>query len=346
MKGLAAIGSVLSVFGPSGFNIHASRPYIDDQGAARVLVDNSGRSVVTNAPALLRYDEWKDIDRDVSKAAVERLVANGVLVSRGLTYNLGSVGVLESTFQKQSDMTGANVSLDAVTRGEEDNVAFDSNSVPVPVTHKDFRINWRHLEASRRFGSGLDTANAEQASIVVSRTLEDMLLSTTPIMVGGNQIYGYTNHPNRNTVDLAEQWNNPSTTGQDIYEDVQAMVDAARAENHYGPFVLHIPGTYQSAMDADLAPASGDTRTVRARILQIAEIEEIVVCDRLANHNVVLVQMTKSVVDLATAQDIVTINWQEMGGAVEMFRVMAIQVPRVKSDYDGKSGVVHLRPAG
>ncbi len=75
-------------------------------------------------------------------------------------------------------------------------------------------------------------------------------------------------------------------------------------------------------MDNDFAPASGDTRTVRQRLLLIEGLEEIVVCDRLAAHNVVLVQMTKSVVDLAKAQDIVTVNWQEMGGALEMFRVI------------------------
>lgn len=340
----ANIGTIASTLGGK-LGVHARRPYIDANGAVRVLVDNSGRSMVVNTPALLRYEEWRDIDRDVAKVAVERLIANGVLVSRGLTYNLGSPGITESVFQKSSDMTGANVSMDAVTRGEEDTIAFDNKTVPVPVTHKDFRINWRPLEVSRTLGTALDTANAELASIVVSRTLEDMLLSTTAIVVAGNAIYGYCNHPDRNTVDLAEMWDNVATTGQDIFEDVQAMVSAARADNHHGPYVLHVPGSYQAALDNDFAPASGDIRTVRARLLMIEGLEEIVVCDRLAAHNVVLVQMTKSVVDLAKAQDIVTINWQEMGGAVEMFRVMAIQVPRVKSDYDGRSGVVHLRPA-
>jgi hypothetical protein len=344
MHPIANIGTIAAALG-GNLAVHSRRPYIDDKGTVRVLVDNSGRSVVVNTPALLRYDEWKDIDRDVAKVAVERLVANGVLISRGLTYNLGSPGITESVFQKSSDMTGANISMDAATRGEEDTPAFDQASVPVPVIHKDFRLNSRPLQVSRLLGSGLDTMAAEGASMSVARSLEDMLLSTTAIVVGGNTIYGYINHPNRNTIDLAEMWDNVATTGLDIFEDVQAMVSAARADNHFGPYVLHIPGSYQAAMDNDFAPGSGDTRTVRQRLLLIEGLEEIVVCDRLAAHNVVLVQMTKSVVDLAKAQDIVTVNWQEMGGALEMFRVYAIQAPRVKSDYDGRSGIVHLRPA-
>ncbi len=90
------------------------------------------------------------------------------------------------------------------------------------MIHKDFRLNSRPLQVSRLLGSGLDTMAAEGASMSVARSLEDMLLSTTAIVVGGNTIYGYINHPNRNTIDLAEMWDNVATTGQDIFEDVQA----------------------------------------------------------------------------------------------------------------------------
>jgi len=61
---------------------------------------------------------------------------------------------------------------------------------------------------------------------------------------------------------------------------------------------------------------------------------------------VILVQLVRDVVDLAKAQGVTTVSWQAMGGMIEKFKVMGVQVPRIKSTFDGESGVVHLRPAG
>lgn len=327
-----------------------SRPFLGRDGHSYVLVQNEAgeygkQRLQTNAPALLRYDEWKDIDRAVIEAATQRMIGIDDLRSRGLTHNLGSIGQTISMWQVQSEMTEANISMSALTRGEKDTPSFDTKQVPVPIVHKEFHVELRRLVASRTFGEGLDVTGPAMAGRMVAERTERMLFLGAGIQVDGATIYGYLTHPNRNTVDLAENWDVGATTGADILDDVQQMRAAARADRMYGPFVIYIPATYETKMDEDYNPATSDTRTIRQRILALEAISDIRVADFLTDDNVVMVQLTRDVVDLAIAQDITTVQWQVMGGMGEEFKVMAVWVPRLKADYDGRSGIVHLRPA-
>jgi hypothetical protein len=108
-----------------------------------------------------------------------------------------------------------------------------------------------------------------------------MLFSGSPIKVGGGTIFGYLNHPDRNTVDMATPWDQV-TNLEDVVDDVLAMTTAARAARYYGPYVLYIPAAYESVLD--------------------------------------------------------------IGSLLRKFKVMAAWAPRVKADFDGRSGIVHLSP--
>lgn len=337
----ALLGSASRTLGAGLLNVNRLRPYIDANGDVRVAVGN-GRSMRTNAPAMLQYDEWKDIDRKVTEIATDRLVGIADLMSKGLVHTLGSIGLTVSLWENSSDMTPAQVSMSGVARSAKDAVQFESQQVPVPIIHKDFTVNVRRLEASRMFGEGVDTIQASIAARKVSEASEDMLFAGHATKVDGSTIYGYTTHPDRNPVDMSKQWTASDKTGAEIIADVQGLLTAARADHFYGPFCLYIPGEYEGVLDNDFSGTSGDIRTVRERIMQLSGISEIKVADRLSNHNVILVQLTTDVVDLAIAQDITTVQWQEMGGLQQEFHVMAVWVPRVKSDFDGQCGVAHL----
>jgi hypothetical protein len=192
-------------------------------------------------------------------------------------------------------------------------------------------------------GVPLDTSQAAIASRIVAEANEDLVINgTTAIKLGNAQVYGYRTFPGRNTVDLVEQWDNLATTGQDILEDVQAMLAAARADNRHGPFVLYIPGEYEGRLDDDFNPGTSDTRTIRERIMALAGISRITVLDRLPNHNVLLVQLDRETVDWAEGQGITTVQWDMLGGLQPHYKVMTVGGPRFKSDYDGRCGYVHL----
>lgn len=318
-------------------NLNAKRPFFDKNGVPSII--QNGQKLQTN-DALLRYDEWKDLDRSVIQIATDRLVAVADLQSMGLVHNLGSIGQTITQWEELSDMTSANISMSGISRGEKDSANFDNAAVPVPIVHKDFEINLRRLEASRIFGESLDVTQAAIAARKVAEASEDMLFAGNSIQVNGETIYGYTTHPQRNTHSLGTAWDAESDNAN-ILADVIAMMDKARADGYYGPYNLYIPSDYEGVMDEDFQAGSGDIRTVRQRLLQLNGLNAIKVADRLADNNVVLVQMTRDVVDLAVAQDITTVQWDEQGGMVAQFKVMAVWVPRVKNDFDGNSGIVH-----
>lgn len=328
-------------------NLNSRRLYVHKDGLSYVpAVNAQGKAygrIQTNAPALLRYQEWLDIDRAVIESSVERMVGLADLRSRGLTYNLGSIGNTISLWETQGDMTEADISMSAITRGEKDTPEFDTQMVPVPIVHKDFSFELRRLVASRNQGASIDVTAASIAGRVVTERSERMLFNGASVTVNGSTIYGYTTHPDRNTVDMDDPWDDPSVDGEDILADVQAMLAAARADLHFGPYVLYIPGEYEGKLDDDYREF--DTRTIRQRIMALSGIQEIRVADFLDADNVLLIQMTRSTVDLAIAQDLTTVQWSVMGGMQEEFKVMAVWVPRIKSEFDGRSGIVHLRPA-
>ncbi len=318
------------------------RPFVNVDG--RTYVVNSGKPELhANDTGLLMHDEWKDLDRSVIGVATDRLVGIGDLQAAGLTHNLGSLGVTIAQWERSSDMTPADLSMSGVTAGEEDTPAYDQRQVPVPIVHKDFRLNIRRLEASRRFGEALDTTAGEIAGRVVAERSEDMLFSGEALNVDGQTIFGYQNHPDRNQVQMTTPWDQVAAADNEtIVEEVSEALQAARDDNFYGPFVIYVPGKYEFKLDEDYRDL--DQRTVRQRIEQLAGVDRIVVADRITNDSVSIVSMTRQTVDLAIAQDITTVQWTQNGGMTEQFKVMACWVPRVKSDFDGRSGLVHLRP--
>lgn len=292
--------------------------------------------------ALLRKDEWKDLDEAVVRVARQKLSVVNALRSRNLTRNLGDLGTMLAEYERQSDMTAAEQTMSGVAPGERDTPDFDLKSVPVPITFKDFQLNVRRLTASRRRGESLDVSAGELAAALVAEKLEDTVINGSTVVIGGSTAYGLKNHPDRITGSLSQDWDGGSATGETILTDVLAMVKAAEAKNYYGPFIVVVGTSYNSELRKDFK-ANSD-KTVRQRLLEEDAIDDILISAKLAADNVLLFQPTSNVVQLGVAQDIVTIEWDDMGGLIQLFKVMAAVVPIVKSDKESQSGVVHYTP--
>ena len=153
--------------------------------------------------------------------------------------NLGSLGVLIDQFEQVSEFTAAEQDMDIITEGDEDTASFILNSVPIPITHKSFRVSLRHLEASRTIGAPIDTTNVELATRQVVEKLEDTLFNGGDVVVGGDSIFGYTNHPDRNTGALTAPWTTVAT--RDILRDVINMTNALEADSYFGPYMFYVP---------------------------------------------------------------------------------------------------------
>lgn len=332
------------------------RPFIGKDGKSYVTIYKGGdpkdiksyQTYPINTNATLRRDEWKQLDDSLLEVSRQRLGGAQDLIDMNLTYNLGNaLGTTVLEWHDVSDAMEADLTMDGITRSTGDRPKFQHNYLPIPIIHVDYEINARALEASRRLGNPLDTTSAERAARKVLEKLEDMLFTNTTYAFGEkddrtrNSIYSYINHPDRNQVTLAANWDSSSKTAANILSDVIAMKQASIDAYHYGPWTLYIPTSYETVLDEDYDTTTPGT-TIRERILKISGIEKIKVIDRLTDDNVLLVQMTSDVVRLVRGMGLQNIQWKEEGNFVTKYKVMTIQVPQIRSDQNGKSGIVHL----
>jgi uncharacterized linocin/CFP29 family protein len=270
------------------------------------------------------------------------------LTAKNLVYNLGNaMGTTVLEWHDVNEALEAEMTMDGITRGKNDRVTFQHNYLPLPIIHAEYEINTRELAASRNLGNPLDTTMAERAARKVLEKLEALLFTDTTYTFGEkdsrlrNAIYSYVNFPDRIGVNLSIHWDNSGITGAMIIQDVLEMKQASINNYHYGPWTLYIPTNYETVLDADYDATTPGT-TIRERILKIAGVNEIKVSDTLADDNVLLIQMTRDVIRLVRGMGLQNVQWSEEGGMVTKFKVMTIQVPQIRSDAYGKTGIVHL----
>ena len=339
-------------------NFGLMRPYYDDRtGKSYVTTYKGGdpslptsyatQQIQTNAT--LRPYEWRRLDEALLVASRFRLGGIQDLIDNNLTYNLGNaMGTTVLEWHDVSDGMEATVTMDAITRGNNDRPTYQQNFLPIPIIHVDYEINARELAASRNLGNPLDTTIAEQAARRINEKLEAMLFTNTTFAFGTkddrsrNSIYSYINHPDRSTVHLSIPWDHSACTAKGILQDVQDLKAAAVAAYHYGPYMLYVPTAYERVLDDDYDVTAPSLMTVKDRILKLSNIKGIKVVDTLPTNNVLLVQMTPDVVRLVQGMGIQNIEWQVEGNFLSKFKVVQIAVPQIRSDYAGKSGVVHL----
>jgi len=338
-------------------NLGVMRPWVHDDGRSFITVYTGGdpkepKSYVTspiNTNATLRRDEWKQLDDVLLEVSRSRLGGVEDLVSKGLTFNLGNaMGTTVLEWHDVSDAMEADLTMDGITRSRSDRPVFQHNYLPIPIVHVDYEINARVLAASRSLGNALDTTSAERAGRRVLEKVENMLFTNMTYSFGAadsrgqNTIYSYVNHPDRNTVALAVNWDAAAMTAALILADVQAMKAASLAALHYGPWMLYVPSLYETVLDLDYQTGAVNGQTIRERLLKIGGIAGIKVIDSLPANNVILAQMTSDVVRLVRGMGLQNVEWQEEGKFITKYKVLTIQVPQIRSDQNLKSGIVHL----
>lgn len=350
-------GQVARMMANNGkLDIGRMRPFIDQYGRSCVTVYMGGnpkkkeswKTMVVNAGATLRREEWKALDEAIMEPSRARLGGIEDLIAKNLVYNLGNaMGTTVLEWHDVNEALEAEMTMDGITRGKNDRVTFQHNYLPLPIIYAEYEINTRELAASRNLGNPLDTTMAKRAARKVLEKLEALLFTDTTYTFGEkdsrlrNAIYSYVNFPDRIGVNLSIPWDNSGITGAMIIQDVLEMKQASIDNYHYGPWTLYIPTNYETVLDADYDATTPGT-TIRERILKIAGVNEIKVSDTLADDNVLLIQMTRDVIRLVRGMGLQNVQWSEEGGMVTKFKVMTIQVPQIRSDAYGKTGIVHL----
>jgi len=337
------------------------RPFVGADGLGYISVFQGGdaadpenyKAIQIQTNATLRRDEWKRLDDVVVGIAESRLGGIQDLVDNGLTYNLGNaMGTTVLETHDVGDALEADLTMDGVTRAQADRPEWKHNYLPIPIIHADYEINTRALAASRNMGNAIDTTLAERAARKINLKLEQMLFTDTSYSWGEtdsysrNSIYSYVNFPDRNQVTLATNWDASAKTGKAIVDEVLSLKQSSINNYHYGPmWMLYVPTAYETILDEDYVGANPDTRTdstIRERILKIAGIKGVKVVDTLTANNVLLVEMNSQTVRLIRGMGIQNVEWQTEGKFINKYKVMTIQVPQIRSDQNGKCGIVHL----
>lgn len=345
------MGPVQAMLQMNGLDTGRMRPFVDTDGRSYVSVYKGAPGADIYDPdnyitmpiqtnGTLRRDEWVRLDEALLAISETRLGGVEDLVSRGLTFDLGNgmaTTVLE--YHDSSDAMTAELTMDGVTRSKGDRMNFESVYLPLPILHSDFEINARVLAASRNLGNPLDTTSSERATRKVLQGRENLLFTNTSYAYANGTIYSYLNHPNRNIGSLTGAWT--GLTGAQILVDVLNMKQAAIDALHFGSYALYVPTEYETVLDKDFDTTTATGRTIRERIMQIESIDSIKTIDTLTAATVLLVQMTSDVVRLVRGMPLQNVQWDTEGGMITKYKVMTIQVPQVRADQDGNSGVVH-----
>ena len=344
--GSNGIGAILL---NNNMDFNALRPFVGYDGRTyvnRMVVNNQGQRemvavLANNATGVLTKDQWIEIDRMIMTVGRPRLkLVSDIRSTPGLTRTIpNGLGTTVLQHQTMSDVGEAIISMSPGRQTRNDRPAFDLGSLPLPIVHSDVQFDIRDLAVSRSAGLnglGMDLSNVEQATRRVSEKVERLAIGLESYAYGGGTVYGLINFPSRvsysMTLPTAPGWT-PATT----VDEVLAMMQASRDIYKYGPWSLYTSPNWEKFMGADYSAAKGDN-TLRERLLKLEGLNNIITLDYMTGYRMVLVQKESSTIQMVVGMEIVPIQWQV--GVDITIKLMTIQVPRVRADYNGYTGIV------
>lgn len=276
----------------------------------------------------LREDDTRQIEEALTRVARRDLRAVARLRNAGLTDSLRNIGVTSYEFDRVSPVGEATQSMSILSLGERDLVTFARTAVPVPVTASQFALDARQNAAG---GQSISLTNVEEHTRAVAEKLEDSLVNGSNIVLGANTLPGYTNFASREQLSFSDNAWPSATSLEAAVTDVLAARQALRDNGFTGPYDLYIPSNFDGVIDEDYK-ANSD-RTLRERLLAIDGVSNIEVLPSLADDNVLLVQMTSSVVQAPVGQDITVVSWDTHGGLASSWAILAVMSFALKAAF-------------
>lgn len=372
-----AINTVNGTEGIAGFTggmeITAMRPFLMPSGK-RVLNVNSGnlepemipyvsqlcvnqegkkayRAIQANA-ATLRKDEWVHFDSALQGVFQRPRAGIDDLVSRNLTYDFNGYAASVLEFESISDTSGVGLAMDPDSQGTQNTAKYELASLPLPIFHAEFSLGDRYLQMSRTRGTPMDTSLIEKKGKDMMEGLEYLLFngvvegSSSAFKYAGSSIYGYLNWPSSVPVNFTagagKGWTHADTTAAGIVADVQNLIQALRNNRCFGPYMVYIPSSYWKKMSGDYA--AGYPKTILQRIKEVEpQVIDIKISEFIAGDKVVAVQMDKSTVRLVRGLAMTPVQTQLRPYGRHEFQILMIQVPQLRTDGAGRSGVAVLQ---
>lgn len=291
--------------------------------------------LVGNATALPK-DVWGEWDKDGIMIQRDVLAVYNDLVSVSKTMPLGK---LLHYFQRVSDSSEVNISLDGRSKARNDQPEFDYVGTPLPIIDAQFGFGWRQMLAAQTEGVSLDSCARINATRKVAEKLEDIVLNgDSAIVVDGAQLYGLRNHPKRATRSTGSTL--ASTTGANWVTEIVACVKALQAKNFYAP-----PTIYLNYGDWYYATVTEYTAGYPKKIIDVVRecgIANIVPSSKVPANNIIGVVKSPEYIQLLNGMPMMTRAQARHNPEDDYnFVVMAAAALEIKYDVNDQCGVVH-----
>ena len=309
---------------------------------------------VMNATSLTKQ-AWQELDKLIVETRRTRLRAWTDAVAAVPHSKFNAYGKMTVEYQAMNDPGEAIVDMDGMAEGRNDSPLLKLYSVPLPITHSDFFYSDRVLEVSRNTGMPLPMADARAKTRRVMETIEDTLIGTVTgatygtvssgpgTHTGTSTVFGYTNFTYKvaKTDLTAPTGTNPEAINTDILE----MIETMQTNGFYGPYMLYHSTPYSRYLSDDYyrTGSTSAVRSVRDRVMENPEIVDVRRLDRLTSgYQLTMIQWNDpEVMEMIDGMPPTMLQWDEKGGAMKKFKVWGIQVPMLKTPYNGVSGIQH-----
>lgn len=285
------------------------------------------------------------MDNAVVKVGMERLTVVRDFMAAGLTYKLDDpLSVTQLEWYSQNQTGNAQRTMTPEARGENFMPDRLPGRLPVYLTTATFQLGIRELRQSQRLGLPLDTAGIESGTRAVNELIEDAMINgaTTidgqELKVAGYAAPGLVNAPNAVTGNLSLADWSTTPNGAAILLAVENALALLRANKKYGPYAMWVSTNIGAKLGGDYSSAKGDN-TIKDRLLKIEGLSSIKTADLLPDNKVIIMQMTSDVADLVIGQMPTVIPWTSASGFTFHNLIMAIVIPRIRFDYNNKSGI-------
>jgi len=304
----------------------------------RRQIDRHEREVLGNNSPIPK-DVWGEWDREGIEVQREVLAVFGDLAA-SLSMPM-PIGKLVHYFQQVSDSGEVNVSMDGRSKARTDQPVITYQGTPLPIFDSAFSYGWRQMEAARTEGFQLDGAARRNAMFKVAEALELMALNgRSDIVVGGDQVYGLTNHPKRETRSTSNDLS--ACTGAEWLDDVNATLALLHGNNFRVPATLYVNwDDWFYAGSTDFS-TSYPNKTIAQRVLESAGVREVIPASNVAADTIIAVVKDRRSLQVLSGMPMT--SRQQFRANPEddyNFVVMAAQALEIKYDADDNCGIAH-----
>lgn len=295
-------------------------------------------ALVGNAEVLSR-EVWGEWDREAVEIQREVLsVFNNLAASVARPINIGK---LVHYFRQISDSGEVNVSLDGRSKARIDQPVITYQGTPVPILDSSFGFGWRQVEAANSEGESLDPEARANAMYKLAERMELQTLNgDSSIVVAGSPLYGFRNHPKRETRSTGVTLNGAS--GAEWLAEINATVKLLHNNNFRVPATLYVNwDDWYYAGNTDFS-TQYPNKTIAQRVMEMEGVGEVVPASKVAADEIFAVVKNPRVVQVLNAMPMVSRAMFRANPEDDYnFNVIMAAALELKYDAEDQAGYAH-----